>query len=209
MTAANPRTRTLCRRAGTAALMAVLALAGCKSSGGGDGGSGRGRDPLVYGPNRIPPQNVPVPDRGGIGSKGKTDPLIGAPTGKPLDKSGVGYSDGPERFKGPVVPGPGTTPAALAGKKDGDELKIDGSENRVPLRPAGGVTPTAGVGPASEFAGGAEAGGGVDALFGELEKYGVKRDDRSLGRESGQYLFRASVPISGNGARRQYTGVGM
>jgi hypothetical protein len=203
MTATNPRTRTLGRRSSAAALAVVLALAGCKSSSdGGGGGAAKSRDPLVYGPNRIPPQNVPLPDRGGIGAKGKADPLIGAPTGKPGDKSGVGYNDDPSRFKGPVVTGPGTAPAALAGKaKDGDELKID-DEKRVPLTPAGGVAP----GAAPSLA--PEPGSGVDGLFSELEKYGVKRDDRSLGREGGQYLFKASVPISGNGAKREYTGVG-
>jgi hypothetical protein len=175
----------------------LLALVGCKSRE--VNGNSGGRDPLVYGPNRIPPQNVPLPDRGGIGTKGKTDPLIGAPTGK-SDKGGVGYSNDPSRFKGTYVPGAGTTPAALAGKmKDGDELKIDTPDNRVPLQPSGGVVPTGGVG---------ETATGVDALFRELEKYGVKREDRTLGRENGQYAFRASVPISGSGAKRQYTGVG-
>src|SRR5262249_37309167 len=96
----------------------------------------------------------------------------------------------------------GSTPAALAGKgKDGEELKIDDTGKDpgkgVPLTPVGGTVPT-----------GAPEPGGVDGLFSELEKYGVKREDRSLGRENGQYVFRASVPISGNGAKRQYTGVG-
>ena len=73
---------------------------------------GKSRDPLVYGPNRIPPQNVPVPDRGGIGAKGtKTDPLIDAPTGRPGDKT-ASATRRPERFKGPYIPGPGSTPAA-------------------------------------------------------------------------------------------------
>ena len=204
MTVPNPRTRTLGRRVGAAVLAVVLALAGCKSSGdgGSGGGAGKSRDPLVYGPNRIPPQNVPLPDRGGLGAKGKADPLIGAPTGKSGDKSGVGYNDDPSRFKGPVVTGPGTAPASLAGKaKDGDELKID-DDKRVPLTPAGGVTTGIPRDPVPEL------GSGVDGLFSELEKYGAKRDDRSLGREGGQYVFQASVPIGGNGAKRQYTGVG-
>jgi hypothetical protein len=178
----------------------LLALVGCKNRE--VNGNSGGRDPLVYGPNRIPPQNVPLPDRGGIGTKGKTDPLLGAPAGKSGDKSGVGYNNDPSRFKGTYVPGASTTPAALAGKmKDGDELKIDTPDNRVPLQPTGGVVPTGGVGAG-------EAASGVDGLFRELEKYGVKREDRVLGRENGQYAFRASVPISGSGAKRQYTGVG-
>ena len=91
MTANNPRTRTFCRRACAVGLAALLALVGCKSKDGGGASTGGGnRDPLVYGPNRIPPQNVPLNDRAGVPTKGtKTDPLIGAPTGRPGDK-GVG-----------------------------------------------------------------------------------------------------------------------
>lgn len=188
-------------RLAIAGLAVLLALAvGCKSKDGGSAASTtKPRDPLVYGPTRIPQQNLPLPDRDGIGTKGKTDPLIGSPTGKPGDKTGVGYSDDPSRFKGTFIPGAGSTTAALAGKsRDGDELKIDDTEKGVPLRPAGGVLPP----------GSSTSGGGVDALFTELEKYGVKREDRSLSRENGQYNFRARVPISGNGAKREYNGVG-
>jgi len=192
--------RSLRRLATLAGLVALFALAGgCKSK---DGGSPGKSDPLMAGPGRIPQQNLPLPDRGGIGTKGKTDPLIGSPTGKPGDKSGVGYNDDPERFKGTHIPGAASTPAALAGKgRDGDELKIDDAAKGVPLTPAGGtVGGTATSAPVEA--------GGVDGLFTELARYGVTRDDRSLGRENNQYVFRASVPISGNGAKRQYTGVG-
>ena len=115
MTTTNPRPRTLCRLALSAGLVVSSALvAGCKSK---DGGSpvAKIRDPLVYGPNRIPPQNVPVPDRDGVGSKGTADPLIGSPTAASGDKNGVGYSDDPERFKGTYIPSESSTPAALAG----------------------------------------------------------------------------------------------
>lgn len=203
MTATYPRARTP-RRPAWAALAALLALAGCKSKDGG-GGLGvfgrddppaRSRDPLVYGPNRIPPQNVPVPDRG-VGAKGKADPLT-SPTAKPNDKTGVGYSNDPERFKGTYVPGLGSTPAALASKlNDGNELKIDAPDNRVPLRPAGDVRP----------AGNLEAGGdGTDALYAELEKYGVRRADRALRQEDGKFVFRAAIPWKD--AKRWYEGVG-
>jgi hypothetical protein len=200
MTTPYRQSRSLCRLATTAGLAMLFALAGgCKSK---DGGSPGKSDPLMAGPGRIPPQNLPLPDRGGIGSKGKTDPLIGNPTGKPGDKSGVGYNDDPERFKGTHIPGAGSTPAALAGKgRDGDELKIDDGTRGVPLTPAGGmVGSTAPVAPVEANE--------ADGLFTELARYGVTRDDRSLGRENNQYVFRASVPISGNGAKRQYTGVG-
>lgn len=195
MTADNPRTRTLRRYACAASFLALVALVGCRSSDGGKG-SGGSRDPLVHGPNRIPPQNVPLPDRGGVGAKGpRADPLLERPVGKNGDRSGVGYNDDPTRFKKSHVPGPDTTPAALAGKsKDGDELKIDTPDNRVPLQPAGGVIPI-------------ESDGGlaVDGLLRELEKYGVKREDRTLAREEGKYVFRASV-TNANGTKRQYTG---
>jgi hypothetical protein len=172
---------------------ALLALVGCKS----DKpemlpgtGVARGKDPLVYGPTKIPRQDLPIPDRA-TGPNGKRDPLT-TPTGNK-----TGYSDDPERFKGTFIPGKSSTPAALAGRnKDDDGLRIDSPG--VPLTPAGGVLP----------GGALEAPEGVSPLYTQLDKYGVKPEDRSLEREDGKYVFRASVPISGNGARRQYTGVG-
>lgn len=213
MTAVNPRTRTptTVRLAAAAGLAALLALSGCKSTNKDGGGKdsatttgGKKRDPLVYGPTRIPPQNVPLPERDAIGRR-KGDPLT-TPTAR-SDRPGVGYSDDPERFKGTFIPGAGSTPAALAAKgRDGEELKIaDVPDNRVPLKLAGGVLPP-GVGP-GEGVGGAAAGA-VDPQFAELAKYGVKAEDRSLTQEDGQFVFRAAVPISGSGAKRQYTGVG-
>jgi hypothetical protein len=212
MTATNPRSRILSRLACTAGFVALLALTGCKSTK--DGGSasttGGKRDPLVYGPTRIPAQNLPLPDRGAIGAKGtKNDPLLERPVGKGSDKTGVGYADGPERFRGTYIPGPGSTPAALAGKgKDGDELKIDAPEmpdNRVPLRPRGGVLPAGAI----EMGEMGEMGdGGLQALYADLAKYGAKREHMRLTQEDGRHVFRASVPISGSGAQCQYDGVG-
>ncbi len=202
MTATNPRTRTSCRRASAAWLVVLLALAGCKSTKDSDA-TAKNRDPLVYGSTHIPPQNVPVPDRNGIGAKGtKSDPLLDRPVGKSNDKTGVGYSDDPDRFKGTFIPGVGSTPAALAGKgrdKDGDELKIDTPDNRVPLRQVGGVEPAASV----------PAGDATEPLYTELAKYGSKPENRTLVRDdSGTYIFRASVPISAEGAKREYQGAG-
>jgi hypothetical protein len=189
------------RRLAIAGLAAVLTLAaGCKSKDGGNAAATKPRDPLVFGPTRIPQQNLPVPERGGLGTKGKTDPLIGSPTGRPGDKTGVGYSDDPERFKGTYIPSPSSTPAALAGKpRDSGELKIDDGNTGVPLQPTGGTRPQPAEGDPTTS---------VDTLFAELEKYGVGREDRSLMRDNGQYVFRATVPISGTGARRQYEGLG-
>lgn len=176
-----------------ACLVALLALAGCKSdkSDPAPGGTGvsRGKDPLVYGPTKIPRQDLPIPDRA-TGPNGKRDPLT-TPTGNK-----TGYSDDPERFKGTFLPGKASTPAALAGRnKDDDGLRIESPG--VPLTPTGGVI----------AAGALEAPEGVSQLYAQLDKYGVKPEDRSLEREDGKYVFRASVPISGNGARRQYTGI--
>ncbi|HEY1190026.1 MAG TPA: hypothetical protein VGE74_20415 [Gemmata sp.] len=169
----------------------MFALAGCKSADRDNPGIGRRPDPLMAREGRlIPQQNLPVPERG-IGSKGKLDPLT-APVGGRGDK--VGYTDDPERFKGTVLPGERSTPAALAGRiRDGDELKIESPG--VKLQPTAGVLPE-------------DAGQGVSGLFDQLEKMGVKRADRTLEREDGKYVFRASVPLTAEGARRQYSGAG-
>lgn len=176
---------------------ALLALVGCKStkepSGAGGVGVSRGkdRDPLVFGPTKIPKQDLPLPDRA-TGGKSKPDPLT-TPTGG----GKAGYNDDPERFKGTFIPGKPSTPAALAGRmKDDEELRI--AAPGVPLTQVGGVLPGETL----------EVPEGVSPLYAQLDKYGVTPDDRSLAREDGKYVFRASVPISGNGARRQYTGVG-
>jgi hypothetical protein len=193
MTAPSHR-RTPRRRLPALALFALVAFVGCRS---GEGSKGGGRDPLVYGPNRIPPQNVPLHDRVGVGAKNtKSDPLLERPVGK-SDRSGFGFKDDPSRFKGTHIPGPDSTPAALAGRTtDGDELKIDTPDNRVPLQPAGGVIPI-------------ESDGGlaVDGLLRELERFGVKKEDRTLAREDGQYVFRATV-ANANGTKRAYQGRG-
>lgn len=187
MTVRTHNPRRLRRLALVLGAAGLFALVGCKTDKEAKGtGTGRGKDPLVYGPNLIPKQNVPLPDRA---TKGKNDPLT-SPTG-----AKTGYSDDPERFKGVVVPGLHSTPAALAGRiKDGDELKIaDG----------GGATlqPTGGPG---GFAPAPEAPADAEPFLKQLEPYGVKAADRSFERDGANYTFRASVPISGNGAKRQY-----
>lgn len=202
MTADMRRTRTTLRRTprrwGAVACAALLvALGGCKSDKGGTQGAGvsRGKhDPLfASGPNLIPKQNVPIPDRA-TGPNGRRDPLTTPLGGKPADK--VGYTDDPERFKGTYVPGEFSTPAALASRiKDGEELKIDDTEG-VPLRPAGGTLPGGALAPPADVA----------PLYAELEKRDVKREDRDLTRENGKWTFRASLP-NANGGKTQYTGV--
>ena len=193
----NPRTRSLCRWPSAIGLAALLALAGCRSNN--SDSSTRSGDPLVSGPTRIPPQNVPMPDRG-IGSNGKSDPLLGSPTSKPAGSSGVGYKDDPSRFKDTYIPSPSSTTAALAAKsRDSDELKIDGNENKVPLQQAGAVAP---LKPG-------EQNPALDPLYRELERAGCKREEWSLRQENGGYVFRAAVAVSGgNGTKVQYTEVG-
>lgn len=198
MTTTNPRTRILARRAFAVGLAAIFGLAGCKST---DGSASKNKpgDPLVFGPSRIPPQNVPLPDRAVANPKGgKSDPLFDRPVGR----TGAGYSDDPERFKGTYIPGPNSTPAAMAAKKntDSDELKIAApADNRVPLRSTGG-----GVEPA----GASEVASNTEALYAELAKYGGKPLDRPVQLENGTFSFRASVPNTANGTQRQYEGIG-
>jgi hypothetical protein len=189
------------RRVAVACAALLVALAGCKSDKGtkGAGVSRDKHDPLfASGPNLIPKQNVPIPDRA-TGPKGRGDPLTTPTGGKSGDK--VGYSDDPERFKGSYVPSLGSTPAALASRlKDGGELKIDDGGG-VPLKPAGGRL-AAGALPGGSLTPPAE----VAPLYAELEKRGVKREDRDLARENGKWTFRASLP-NAQGAKTQYTGV--
>lgn len=192
----HPSVRSLLWLAGACA--ALFALAGCKSDkdtgiGGGVGmGASRPKDksdPLVFGPTKIPKQDLPVPDRA-TGPRIKPDPLTSPTGGK------AGYMDGPERFQGTFIPGKASTPAALSGRrpKDGEELKID---DGAPLVPAGGALPNGDLGTPD----------GVSGLYTQLERLGVSAEDRSLTRENGQYVFRASVAISSTGAKRQYTGM--
>ncbi|MDB5309503.1 MAG: hypothetical protein JWO38_3705 [Gemmataceae bacterium] len=182
-------------------LVVLLVAAGCRSKDGSGGGSSRASDPLVVGPGRIPKQNIPIPDRGGTaGGKTRDDPLLGSPTGRPGDRTGAGYTDDPERWKGgPYKPGLGGTPAALAGrpKDDGEGLKIDALPGGVPLTPVGGVMP-----------GGPDPAGISDPLLGQLARYGVKRGDYSVSHDNGQVVIRVKVPISSDGPVRSYAGVG-
>jgi hypothetical protein len=200
MSAVNPRTRSYSCWSVAIGLAVSLALLGCKTSN--SDNTSRNGDPLVSGPGRIPPQNVPVPDRG-LGANGKpSDPLLGSPTSKPQDKSGVGYTDDPSRFKGTYIPSPSSTPAALAGHmKDDEQLKIDGNENRVPLQQTGAVLPVKATEKVQSPA--------LDAVYRDLEKYGCKSEDRSITQENGEYVFRASVPREGGaGAKLVVSGVG-
>jgi hypothetical protein len=175
------------RRRTFAALLGALslcALVGCKTDKEVKGtGVGRGKDPLFG--NLIPRQDLPVPAK--TATKGKTDPLFAPTNGGKT----TGYADDPERFKGTFIPGKGSTPAALSGwSKDGEGLKLESPG--VALIPAGGAE----VPPPS-----------VEPLLAELTKFGVAAEDRSLERENGQWVCRASVPNPENrGAKVQFSG---
>ena len=199
MLTSQRNSRRLVRRwVAVACAAGLIALSGCKHDKQANGtGVSRGKnDPLfASGPNLIPRQNVPIPDRA-TGPSGRRDPLVSPTGGKPGEK--VGYTDDPERFKGTYIPGKPSTPAALAGRiKDGEELKIDDTGG-VPLTPAGGPLP----------GGALPAPTGVEPLYAQLEKLGVKREDRSLVRENGKWVFRASVVRTAEGAKTQYSGQG-
>lgn len=203
MIAADRHARFVTSRRGACALLAgvLLAAIGCKSRDGGiASGPGKGPDPLVAGPGRIPKQNLPVPDRGlagGSGGKSKPDPLLGSPTGK----TGSGYTDDPDRWKGgPFVPNAATTPAALSGrtKEDGEGLKID-NPGGVTLQPTGGTFPPDGPDAKSSAA--------VEPLLAELAKYGVKRGNYTLARLNGEFVFDVLVQRK-DGTNHSYSGKG-
>ena len=183
------------RWAACVGVVALLVLSGCKTDkdakGNGTGVS-RGKDPLVYGPNRLPPQNLPTSstDRATGPAGGKSDPLTTQVGGK------VGYNSDPERFKGPVVLGKSSTPASLTSRgRDGDELKIES--------PGVTLTQTGGTLPGGEL----EAPQAVGPLYKQLEQqYGVKPADRTLELESGQWVFRVSMALVDGPGRRQYCG---
>lgn len=175
-------------------LVVSLVGLGCKSKDASSNGT-RSNDPLVVGPGRIPKQSLPIPERGTAGNKGRDDPLLSAPVGRPGETSGSGYSDDPDRQKvGLFLPGRSTTPAALAArvKDDGDSLRLE-IPGGVTLTPAGG----------SGLAGAGSAG--VPA---ELVPYRIKASDYTVVRENGQYVVEVKVPIEEAGARRGYKGAG-
>jgi hypothetical protein len=188
-----PRLASTYKNVGMLAL-ALLLAPGCKTRDGGSGGTAK-NDPLLGGPGRIPKQNVPVPGGTASSPKGRGDPLLGSPTSGTRANAG-GYSDDPDRWKnGPYVPGPGGSPAALAGKPkdDGEGLKID--------TPGGvGLTPAAGSAPVRPPAN--------DATASELAKYNVKRGDYSVTRESDQVVIRVKVSAGTEGPSRGFIGQG-
>ncbi len=212
---ARPRraaTGRLRRRLTLAVAAAALAVGpGCRlfnkssdSGGGGIGGGVAGKsDPLFTG-GRIPPQNVPLPDRG---AKGRGDPLLGSPTNRSTDRGSAKASED-DRWRGTYLPDKSSTNAALAARlrDDNSDLRIGdatarGRDDRATATPTGA---SSGVVPASVRG----ERGVPDAVVAELKRYGVSGGGWDTERTSnGEWVFRARVPI-GNGADRQYEGVG-
>lgn len=191
--------RALARSVCVAALVGASLAAGCKSkdtNGGVARGAGGGSrsDPLLTGPGRIEPQNLPLPERGGTANGRRGDPLLGSPTGRPNNERS-GYTDDPERFKGTYIPGPGSVPAYLSGRsRDGDELKIERPDPG-PVSPASASLP-----PAAIPSGGATSG----ARLSSLEEMGLRRGDYTVEQDAGGVTLRVRRELPGGGVR-QYT----
>lgn len=182
--------------AGTLSVALLLASLGCKGKDSGPSSNLSRNDPLLAGPGRIPRQNLPVPSRDGTAGGKRADPLLGSPT------SGTRANSDPDRMKnGPYVPGPGGSPAALAGKplNDGEGLAIElpGGEK---LTPASGTDRPVAPAPAEPL--------GSDVAFGELAKFGVKRGDYAVSREDGLTIVRVKVLTAPEGPSRSFTGQG-
>ncbi len=180
--------------------LAICVLLGCKKDTGATTGGMTQHDPLINGPNRIPPQNMPLPERGSAGNGMRTDPLM-TPASRTENKVGSGYTEDPLRWKGgPYVPDMGAVPASLAsGKRPGDELKIE-TPTGVPLQPAGGIVPI----------GDADLAASADRQLQELREYGVAKGSYSFSSgEKGRVIFRANVPNPKSGATQGFTGVGV
>ncbi|MCZ2343104.1 MAG: hypothetical protein LC104_15130 [Bacteroidales bacterium] len=209
----------------------LMLLAGCKSKGsngglmrglgmgGGSSGSLTSRGDPLLGGARIPPQNLPIPNRGD--SAQSRDPLLspGIPTGKATptertDRGGAAKDKDKEqasiRRDDPFRPGRAQTAAALAGRTiPPDNLLAIGSRD-----PA--ITPASGTDGVSPFQLPGDGASGVRIAAGE-----VAAALRNLGatveppeRTTEGYIIRVTVPIGKPGADgrpgliRQYEGFG-
>jgi hypothetical protein len=163
--------------AGTLSFALLLGSAGCKNKESGPSSNLSKNDPLLAGPGRIPRQNIPLPDRGTAGGK---------------------------RPEGPYVPGPGGSPAALAG------LPLATEEEGLAIAPPGGVglTPAGGSDRPVATAPAPATPLGSDTAFAELAKYGVKRGDYAVSREDNIVIVRVKVYPVADGPARSFTGQG-
>lgn len=194
--------RPFVRPALTAALAAALGLtpAGCKWFGGGKDGEATPKtagDPLLG--MRIPPQDVPTRDRGGVAG-GKRDPLMTTPAGRRPrpDSDALPPRTSNDPGRPPYRPSLATTPAALAGFAADADLDL----NR---RPPNSSTDGDGTGPVPLKP--AALGAAYDKLAAELKAAGATLAGPT--RTGDGYTLRATVPTDGDPpGTRSYDGVG-
>ena len=227
---AQLRSRRFVRGAfGVACAVAVGISTGCKNrGGGGDAPVARTSDPLLGGA-RIPPQDLPIPNRDVYGAGTKPDPLLGgssSPTaGTPTSDSDrtdrsppppkktpndSTYRTPPPSSSGPYRPDKGSTAAALAGvvPVDDGDLSIG---SRPPVTPAGGI-PTSIPGKPTPLRPPQDSsltgGQTFEQIGSQLRQYGAKFT--AADKEGNQYTFRADVPVPGGmpGQVRRYEGMG-
>jgi hypothetical protein len=205
-----------------------MLLAGCKSKGsngglmrglgmgGGSPGSLTSRGDPLLGGARIPPQNLPIPNRGD--SAQSRDPLLstGVPTGKtaPTERTDRGEPKKDQasiRRDDPFRPGRAQTAAALAARTIAtDDTLAIGDRNPT-------ITPASGTDGPAPF----QLPGGVKPLADGISATDVAAALRNLGatidppeRTAEGYIIRVTVPIGKPGADgrpgliRQYEGIG-
>lgn len=205
--------RWLCRAVGVA--LAAGGGAGCKASsktGGGVGGSltSRNTDPLMGG-TRIPPQDLPIPSKD-YGAREAKDPLLDGGQPASRGKKGDRAENGTTKRSDPTAlptgsrptyrPGRVTTPAALAGVMEPDDTDLS-----IGTRPRD--TPAGGGNGADRRAAGVQSDD-YDLIVGRLRDYGVEWQTPERDRETGQYVFACTVPLTGGaeGRMRRYEGGG-
>lgn len=219
-----PRTGSIPRSRWMIAVCATLmVLAGCKSKGsngglmrglgigGGSPGSLTSRGDPLLGGARIPPQNLPIPNRGDTAQS--RDPLLspGVPTGKsaPTERTDRGSSTKEQasiRRDDPFRPGRAQTAAALAGRTIATDDTLAIGNRDTAITPASG---TDGPSPFRLPGGGTIAVGDVAAA---LQNLGASVEPPE--RTAQGYIIRVTVPIGKPGSDgrpgliRQYEGIG-
>jgi hypothetical protein len=186
------RRRELARRLVAGAVLAA-AVAGCKSTGKGDGGSGNTKSDPIFGRN-IPKQDIPIPGKdGGYGADNR-DPLL---------RNNQASRDGDRFEKEPYRPTAGTTPAALASKNRDDQASVPSLDDR-PVGTPTGRSP-APFRPAAD----ADGGGTLDQALDDLRRLGVKWSAPRRGT-NGETVLECDLPLgpNGEGPFRHYEGVG-
>jgi hypothetical protein len=170
------------------AVVAAVAGAGCKSTGGSSDSSTKS-DP-IFGRN-IPKQDLPVPGKDGYGADVR-DPLL---------RNTQASKDGDRFEKEPYRPGSSTTPASLAAKGRDDQAGVPSIDDR----PTGTPTSRSPV----PFKPAADPGVPLDQSLAELRRIGAKWSDARRA-SNGEMVFDCDVPLgpNGEGPFRHYEGAG-